>query len=294
MNHIISDCLANASEKSYNNHWASFSKFMFETFHLSPMLATSYHVSLYITFLHSCNLQPSTVRSYLSAISFTHKLHGNQDPTNCFRIRKLIEAFKRKSHNAYDRKPIKRCLLKKMVRRLKKVTHTEYDRWLFNAIFIIMYHACLRVSEVARSSNSKHTMSFKQMFIRGGKLVLCLKSYKHSNQRTSKIVLPACKGCICPVRAYKKYKKLRKRIPGPFFLKENGKAASRNVIAKMLKKVIEALSLNPKHFNTHSFRIGKITDLATTGSSSNKIKSAGRFHSNAYLNYIKPGHVTIR
>ena len=166
--------------------------------------------------------------------------------------------------------------------RLKKVTHTEYDRRLFNAIFIIMYHACLRVSEVAQSSNSKHTVSVKQMFIRDGKLVLCLKSYKHSNQRTSKIILPACKGCICPVRAYKEYKKLRKRIPGPFFLKENGKAVSRNVIAKMLKKVIEALSLNPKHFNTHSFRIGKITDLATTGSSSNKIKSAGRFHSNAY------------
>ena len=276
MSRIIPECLANASKKSYNNHWASFSKFMFKTFHLSPMLATSYHVSLYATFLHTCGLKPSTIRSYLSAISFTHRLHGAQDPSDCFHIRKLLEAFKQKScnNNDNDRKPVTRSLLKKMVRQLKFVTHNEYDRWLFNAIFIIMYHACLRVSEVARSSTQEHTLSDKQIFIKKRRLVLNLKSYKHSNQKTSKINLPAFNDRdICPVRAYKKYLKLRTRSPGPFFLNENKHVINRNNIAKTMKIVMETLSMNPRHYNTHSFCIGKITDLATTGSSASKLFS---------------------
>ena len=47
------------------------------------------------------------------------------------------------------------------------------------------------------------------------------------------------------------------------------------------------VDLNPLQYDTHSFRIGRATDLSKGGRSLSKIKRAGRWKSNAVYNYLR-------
>ena len=59
------------------------------------------------------------------------------------------------------------------------------------------------------------------------------------------------------------------------------------------KSLLEKANFNPAHFNTHSFRIGKASDMAKAGASKTQIALAGRWRSNAYLKYIKPKYIDV-
>ena len=72
-----------------------------------------------------------------------------------------------------------------------------------------------------------------------------------------------------------------------------GKGISRDRVALTLKKCLELADIAPKKFNTHSFRIGRITDLALSGTSYSRIQTIGRFKSNAFQQYIKPSAITV-
>ena len=54
-----------------------------------------------------------------------------------------------------------------------------------------------------------------------------------------------------------------------------------------LKRLLRRLKLNDKLYNTHSFRIGRATDLKKTGTPVDDIKMLGRWRSNAVFKYIK-------
>ena len=284
-----------SSEKVYNQHWLSFSEFMTTTLKRPALPAKSYDICLYVTHLHSLHLKASTIRNHLSAIAFAHKINDHQDPTENFKLRKLLDALKRIPSASLDndRRPIRLKLLSKILKNVKWVVHSHYDRKLYQAVFCIMYHAGLRASEVAVSDQSQHTLQFANVSLDDNRLFLTLTSFKHSKQKNAKMVLLANKSRHCPVRAAKAYLRVRKPHGTHFFLTHKQKGISRQNIAKVLKKVLSHLSLNPNHYNTHSFRSGKITDLAMTGTSFPNLKSAGRFNSDAYMQYIKPSHITM-
>ena len=46
-------------------------------------------------------------------------------------------------------------------------------------------------------------------------------------------------------------------------------------------------------FNTHSFRMGKATDMHNRGYSDAQIAKAGRWASNAFMRYIKPNVIIL-
>ena len=66
---------------------------------------------------------------------------------------------------------------------------------------------------------------------------------------------------------------------------------SRGYIASKLKDVLVHLGLNYTSYSTHSFRIGKTSDMATHGASSEQIRLFGRWKSQAYTTYTKPKFV---
>ena len=67
--------------------------------------------------------------------------------------------------------------------------HSLYDRKLYQAIFCIMYHAGLRVSEEAVPAQSHHTLQFANVSLDNNRLFLTLKTLKHPKQRNAKMVL---------------------------------------------------------------------------------------------------------
>jgi hypothetical protein len=53
------------------------------------------------------------------------------------------------------------------------------------------------------------------------------------------------------------------------------------------------IDLDPDLYNTHSFRFGRATDMATQGYTDIQIRMAGRWSSAAYKKYIKPHIIVI-
>ena len=158
---LFKDSLAESLLSLYSNHWESFAKFITTKLKSNVLPASEYNVCLYLVYLHSFGLKASSIQSYLPAIAFTHRVHGHTDPKNSFRVKKLMESLKRKSHRVTEREAITQDILKKIIPKIKQVVTDGYDRKLFSAVFLFNYHACLRISEVTQSKNCKHNLQFQ-------------------------------------------------------------------------------------------------------------------------------------
>ena len=157
-----------------------------------------------------------------------------------------------------------------------------------------MYYACLCISEVAIAKHSRHTLNVGDVPLANGKLWIHLKSYKHSNPFSTKIHMKPVPHKYCPVNAFCKYIKVHGQRAGPFFATRYCKGISRDKVAKTLQLCLENCRLYSKSYNTHSFRIGRITVLAQAGTPYSKIQTIGRFKSTAYLKYIKPTIISMQ
>ena len=121
-------------------------------------------------------------------------------------------------------------------------------------------------------------------------LKLHLSSYKHSEGSSPQFVLKCSPQLAFHV---KRFLSLRGSSDGPLFIHKSKKPFSRAFIASCLSSDLSGIGLNPKNFNTHSFRIGRATDLALQGFSTHQISTLGRWRSNAFQKYIKPVSVNL-
>ena len=64
------------------------------------------------------------------------------------------------------------------------------------------------------------------------------------------------------MKAFKLYRKSRTITSGLLFKHASGETISRNFLAKILKQCISVLGKNQQQYKTHSFRIGKASDMA--------------------------------
>ena len=120
-------------------------------------------------------------------------------------------------------------------------------------------------------------------------------SYKHSKPDPPPLYLKSRPNhkSICPVLRYIQFKKIRCKESSYFFCWSNGEPLVRSNVADMLKTHLSILGYQEQHFNTHSLRSGKTTDMANEGYSSTQIALAGRWSSDAYKKYIKPDKVIV-
>ena len=92
----------------------------------------------------------------------------------------------------------------------------------------------------------------------------------------------------CPVKLLQKYLALRPSGPGPVFVSTHGKPITRQQFLGALHSSVRFRSLDPSLYNTHSFRIGRSTDMMVQGYSDAQIRAVGRWKSDAYKRYIRP------
>ena len=84
-----------------------------------------------------------------------------------------------------------------------------------------------------------------------------------------------------------KYQKIIKTPLVYAFCHQNGTPVTRQHLSDVLKEIITSLSMNPNHYNTHSFRIGKATDLAENNYTHTQIAMIGRWKSYEFQKYLK-------
>ena len=264
---------------------------MEETLHIAPLPSKPNDIALYVTHLSS-TLKTATIRSHLSAVAFFHQLHGYANPTSSFLIKKLLASRKKREACPPTRKAITINILRRLISTLKLPKYSSYERKLYTAVFNIMYHAALRASEVCITPSSAHTLKASQLKTvpcrKGEALKIHFASYKHSPRAPKPLILYPTQSSTCAVGAYNLYIRPQTKRDGPAFLVDRRRPLTRQLLASTLHDLLRHMHLNPSNYNTHSFRIGKATDMANQGYSYSQIALLGRWHSNAFLKYIKP------
>ena len=265
--------------------------------------ASAKTVGLYITHLrHSAFLKSSSIATHLSAIAYYHSVNGYKNPCKSTLIDSLLLSYKKKDKPPAVRKALTADILEELVTSIR-AREVGYCRVLYQTVFIFMYQGLLRSSEVSWSKEAPHNLESRQVTFKKLKskphICLAFESYKHSKPNPPPLFMKARpeSTILCPVTAFKAYNKLRvkarDRSKDFFFKHSNGKCLLRKDLAEMLKFHLAILGYNPAHYDTHSLRIGKTTDMGKEGYSNSQIALAGRWASKAYEKYLKPEYLVV-
>ena len=251
-------------------------------------------ISYYIAHMHNNNLKWSTIATQLSAISHYHKLEGLPDPTATYKTSKLMTGVRKTQNHPPDaRQPITRKILLGLIAGLHACTTDRYQQLLYSGLFTMMYYACLRASEVLLTDNTKHMLQLSNLVALPNKSYkLHFTSYKHATSDCGSTIYIISTGKQdCPVHHLSKYLNVRGTNTGPLFM-SHGAPVTRHQFNKVLGHCLKYLNIPAANYNTHSFRIGRTTDMAITGIPHATIQLIGRWKSNAYLKYVRPQKIT--
>lgn len=108
-------------------------------------------IALYITHLWRSGLKTSSIKTYISAISYKHKINKLDDPCNCYYIRQVVKGVENRANASKPKlRPISRNILHNMI----SIIPNLYEQLLFKAIFITSYYCCLRAGEAVISRHA--------------------------------------------------------------------------------------------------------------------------------------------
>jgi hypothetical protein len=158
-------------------------------------------------------------------------------------------------------------------------------------MFSILYHGLLRISEITHSHANQHNLLKRNIKVVGGSsprtLHIEFQTYKHSRSNPKPLSVSQADK-TCPVTAYIRWVKIRPEKATSAFTYPDGKSVRPAFLRRALNDTMTYLQMDSSQYNTHSFRIGKATDMYKQGFSDAQISVAGRWNSQAYKKYIKP------
>ena len=263
-------------------------------------LITSNHVALFVAHLSERQLSYKTIRTYLSAVSYVFRLREWNDPTSGFLVTKSLQGMQKLSPGESIRSlPITRPLPHRLVQAIPHCTACHYYQLLFKTLFLITHYACLRAGEIVVSNDPSHVIQMSQIavFERAGRKIyeINLTSFKHSKGRTPTLTLlpTATTQEFCPVTALDHYIHARGLSDDPLIRHRSGKPLTRTEFADFLHSCLVYCGEQDGKYGTHSFRVGRATQLSADNQPDSTICQTGRWKSNAYLQYIRKDNFTL-
>ena len=164
-----------------------------------------------------------------------------------------------------------------------------------------MYFGLFRVGEI---SKGQHAVKVNNVYMAQNKrkMLFLLRTSKTHRRGTKPQLIKICSrsndtlnksavqmNSICPYSLLHKYLACR---PGyiaqneQFFIFRDYQPVKPIHICMTLRTILKLANFQPYLYNTHSFRIGRSSDLLKLGVSVNVIKKLGRWKSNIVYNYL--------
>ena len=163
---LFSSTLSAGSRKLYSRAWSIVRDFhnRFVSSRSLTLPLNTATIALFICYLRARKLAASTITSYLSAISYVHKMRGFCDPTKTFLKHKLLIAVG-KERSPDTRLPITQPVLFQIVRSLQQTNSSAHQRTLFTAMFLIAFYGFFRIGELASKSpaNNNTVVQFSSL-----------------------------------------------------------------------------------------------------------------------------------
>ena len=283
---------------TYLRHWSDYKTFLQENNLGRSLPSTTPKVAMFIADLARRGKSAGVLRATLSSIAWFHNIRCLPDPTKALPISRILQGVKKNGAPPARKDAITKQILKDILAATDLMTDA-FQRSAIKSLFLLAYHGCFRIGELCKSNNLAHTIRIENVsFVRHRgeqqtHLVITLNTFKHSQQPATIAIQPNPQTAHCPVEALKDY--LRRRLPntGPLFISQTGTPLSRAQVVKILKWALTKSGHQAKCFNTHSFRIGRATDLALSGCPDSLIRETGRWASNAFMQYLRFNIFTI-
>ena len=167
---------------------------------------------------------------------------------------------------------------------------------LLQTIFAVSYYGLFRIGELTVGD---HQAKACDVHVAGNKdkILIVLRSSKThgresrpqeikitSNEKVKKSIN------FCPFHLMKTYIQYRGGDLSDdegFFIFSDGTGVKPTNVRIVLRTILSKLNLEPKYYDTHSFRIGRASDLLKFQVPISRIKQIGRWKSNAVFKYLR-------
>ena len=248
-------------------------------------------IELYITYLANCQVSLGLIKGALSAIAWHHKAGHQPDPTKSFGAKRMLVALSKDAPAPKKADPVSLMTLESCLDKIRLLRLTYYENLVVKAMLLLMYYGCLRIGEVALSSNPDTILRHANtefLTLNGVRhFKFTLLKFKHSKGPIALCLPPNPSSRYCPVSAIWDYFSVRPRGGEHCFVLANGGPVPRTFIAAQLDKLLVLAGFTSGHFSTHSLRAGRATDLAAAGVSDAEIRATGRWSSDAFKGYLR-------
>ena len=216
-------------------------------------------------------MAPATILSYLLAIGFVHKMRGFHNPAKAFIIQKLLTSLSRRKL-CDERLPISKPILHDLINSLQHTNSSAAQHILFSAMFLTAFYGFFRIGELAAKSLCSTVVQYENLRLlsSGGKIhstKITIRNFKHTTTNRSFDIVITGDDCspYCPVAFLLQYCKIRGDQPGPLFCQSDNQPISVNQFYSELRCCLAFCGLDPRHYKSHSFRIGAACLAAEKG-----------------------------
>ena len=267
-----------------------------------------------IRFIHwlfeSRKVSSSTVNSYLAGLRQLHLVNGVEIPllrppivAQLLEGKKNVEVILARQGRKQKRLPVTLNVMKLLKSEIKRTDRSQVDKALLWAVCTIAFNGCLRIHELLARKETEFDPEFtllnrdiimKQIIVSKTEttvLQIRLKSPKEDRIGKDKIIhIYQSNGIICPIKAYRRWDKLRAdRNPStPVFRMGNGRCLTGRRFNKFLKEFLgKHIDYRQGKITSHSFRAGMATLLGQIGFSDEDIMAIGRWSSDSFERYLK-------
>ena len=281
---LLNQALGASSQATYKRAWGKFSSFAQVNQLKQKFPIDTNSLFLFVVHLQSAGYAPATISSYVSALSYLHKIANRPDPAAAFIVKKSLQTVQKLNPTMDKRLPITEEILQVMISKIHIVFPNSYQQRLYNSMFLLAFNAFLRVGEI---TDSEHNLWLSDIEQTKEGFDIRFRTAKHAAGKEQQVsVHTSSCGKMCPVIALNNYLRLRGKQAGPLYL-SYGKPLSRHEFVKSLKCVLTVAGIPSDRFNSHSFRIGAATSCAEKGATDVQIRKLGRWKSDAFKRYIR-------
>ena len=259
--------------------------------------------SMFIAYLiEEKKMQSSSVKSYVSGIKKLLLIDGYNLKDERILLATLTRACKLVNDRVKPRLPIHCALLEILLYELDRMfANQPYLEILYKALFVLGYYGLMRIGELTHSTHSMKARNV-HLAVNKEKLLIILYTLKTHGQGShpQEIKITSNRSeksgkyferNFCPFKLLGKYIATRKiyykNELEEFFIFKDGSPVTTNHVRIILKKLIANLGLIADHYNTHSLRIGRASDLIKYGYSVEEVKRMGRWRSSCVYKYIR-------
>ena len=221
MNHLLTAALAPSSKRTYTTAITSYRNFCNAQFpNIAAFPASAALLASYVAYLYADGYAPTTMLTHMSALSYMHKITGSPDHTQQFVVKKLITGAQNLSGRQDTRLPITKSVLSKIVHAINFVASSEYIQLLLKSMFLLAFHAFLRIGEITvHGPQSRHSViQLKDITVSSAELSVSITHFKHNiSHRPVILAIAATHDPNCPVAAILKFLNVRGPVQGPLF-----------------------------------------------------------------------------